>query len=388
MTAGSAPAGRHGRLKVLHLIKVLEVGGAEQLVLSLSGAGDQCRFDYHVAHVLAGGSEAFARDFVAAGVKLHDLGASSHYDLRWAARLRRLLADQSFDVIHLHLPYTASIGRLVACTAPADRRPKIVHTQHNSWKQTKPLVRALHSGTYSLDDADVAVSHAVHAALPRRLAARTEVLVHGLPVSEPIDPVVARREVRAEFAVADSEVLVVTIANLRKEKGYDVLLPAARSLVDSGFPVHFVAVGHGPLDAEIRSRRDSLGLSEHFVLTGYRSDARRILAGADIFVLASHFEGFPLAVMEALSEGVPVVSTSVGDVPNVVDGHQAGIVVPRADPVALADALAQLIADPSLRAELAVGAKVAGTVFDIRIAARRIEEIYESLVRPGGSEGA
>jgi glycosyltransferase involved in cell wall biosynthesis len=108
----------------------------------------------------------------------------------------------------------------------------------------------------------------------------------------------------------------------------------------------------------------------------------RIVAGSDLFVLASHHEGFPVAVMEALTAGVPVVSTAVGDVPDAV-GKGGGLVVPPGDAAALADALRALIVDPSRRRHMAEAARAVGSQFDIRPASARLEEIYDTLLSAG-----
>jgi len=365
---------------VLHLIKGLEMGGAERLLLSLTAAGDRERFDYHVAYVLTGASEHLTEELASAGVAVHCLGISSHYDLRWLPRLRALLIGEGIDLVHLHLPYTAALGRLVVGSIPRSTRPHVVYTEHNVWQHTTPVVRALHRATYRLDDADLAVSWAVWAALPRPLRSRTEVLVHGLPLDELDDGPLTRSEVRSEFGIQPDEVLVVTVANMRKQKGYEVLLEAARRLVDDGLAVRFVAVGHGPLEEEVRRARDQLGLGNRFLLTGFRSDAQRIVAGSDVFVLASHYEGFPIAVMEAAAVGVPVVSTAVGDVPNFIGEGGGGLVVQTGDPAALAEALRALVLDPSRRRQMAEAARAAGSQFDIRRASARLEEIYDTLL--------
>jgi len=372
-----------GRTKVLHLIKGLAVGGAEQLLLSLTAASDRQRFDYHVAYVLTGASEYLTEELASVGVAVHCLGVSSHYDLRWLARLRALLVEEEIDLVHLHLPYTAALGRLVVRSIPKTGRPRVVHTEHNVWQRTTPLVRALHRATYRLDDADMAVSQTVWDSLPRPLRSRTEVLVHGLPITELDDVDDTRSEVRSEFGILPGEVLVVTVANMRKQKGYEVLLEAARRLVDDELPVRFVAVGHGPLEEEVRRTRDQLGLGSRFVLTGFRSDAQHVVAGSDIFVLASHYEGFPIAVMEAAAVGVPVVSTAVGDVPHFIGDGGGGLVVPPGDPGALADALRTLVLEPSLRRQMADAARATGSQFDIRRALGRIEEIYDNLLGGG-----
>ncbi|MGH9064049.1 MAG: glycosyltransferase [Acidimicrobiales bacterium] len=368
--------------RVLHLIKGLALGGAEQIVSSLARAGDRGSFDYQVAYVVRG-LDDLVGPLEEAGVTVHCLGARSHYDLRWAARLRALLVEGRFDVLHTHLPYTTGIGRLVVRSLPAGSRPRLVHTQHNIWQRTSTVARALGRLTWRLDDADVAVSEAARAALPAALRRRTEVVVHGIWTDHISSAPGLRDKVRAEFDVPDDAVLVVTVANLRQEKGYEVLLAAARELVDDRLPVRFVAVGHGPLEESVRASHGRLGLGEDFKLVGLRRDAVRILAGSDLFVLASHHEGFPLAVMEALAVGVPVVATAVGDVPAAVREGIDGLVVPPGDPAALAAALRTLIVDPKRRAAMTVAAREGAARFDIRSASRRLEAIYRDLTRHG-----
>jgi glycosyltransferase involved in cell wall biosynthesis len=368
------------QLRVLHLIKSLSViGGAEQLLLSVTAASQHSeRIECHVAHVFDRPSPHLVTELESAGVALHALRVRSHYDLRWLVRLRRLLDELDVDVLHVHLPYAASLGRLVARSVP--RGPMIVHTQHNIWQHNVPMVRLLHRLTYRLDDADIAVSHAAWSALPRRLRKRTEILVHGVPLRSEGDRAAAQAAVRAEFGVRPQDALVTTVANFRKEKGYEVLLEAARLLVDQGVDVHFLAVGSGPLEDEVRRACDLLGLRDRVTFAGFRPDAQRIVAGSDLFLLASHHEGFPVAVMEALAVGVPVVSTAVGDVPRALKDGTCGLIVPPGDPRALAGAVGRLVTDPDTRAQMASATKAAALRYDIGRVCVRVEEIYESLL--------
>jgi glycosyltransferase involved in cell wall biosynthesis len=384
----SSNSGSDSRPRVLHLIKGLTVvGGAERLVLSLTAAGDRTRFDYRVAHVLSRPSDHLLSEFGALGVPVYGLDVSSHYDLSWILRLRKLIVDHRIDVLHLHLPYTAIFGRLGAHSMRNDR-PMIVYTQHTPWNRMHILTRVLNGATYRLDDADIAVSAPTWTSLPRRLRTKTEVLVHGVAMDRLPDPVEARMAVRSEFGIGPEEVLIVTVANMRKEKAYDVLLGSARLLVDDGLPVRFLAVGHGPLEEQVRRLRDELGLSERFLLTGFRSDAQRIVAASDVFVLASHYEAFPISVMEALAAGVPVVSTAVGDLPRVVGEAGAGMIVPTGDAEALATGLRTLVASPEDRERMAEAARTVGSTMDINLAAQRLQQIYLSLMSAERSDPA
>ena len=120
---------------------------------------------------------------------------------------------------------------------------------------------------------------------------------------------------RRELGVGPDESLAVTVANLRAGKNYPGLIDAARIVVDRGVPVRFVTAGQGQLEAEIGELHRQSGLGDRFALLGYRDDTTRLIAAADLFVLASHHEGLPVTVMEALTLGVPVVAPAVGRPP-------------------------------------------------------------------------
>ena len=165
-----------------------------------------------------------------------------------------------------------------------------------------------------------------------------------------------RAEVRAELGVPDGDLVALTVANLRPEKGYDILLDAARLVVDRGLPVRFVSVGRG-----LRGRRPwrsaaaASDLGDRFTFLGLRDDVLRLLVAADLFVLPSRQEGLPVVLMEATSVGMPIVATAVGGVPQVLTDGVDGLVVPPDSPGDLADAVGRLAADPGLRERLAEG---------------------------------
>src|SRR5205823_3937151 len=154
---------------------------------------------------------------------------------------------------------------------------------------------------------------------------------------------------------------------------------AARLMADRGLDVRFCAVGQGPLERDVRSLRDELALASSFLLTGYRPDAVRVLAACDLFVLASRFEGLPVALMEAFALGLPVVATAVGGVPDVVEHGVHGLLVPPGRPDLLAAAIEELVGDEPRRAAMARATAAHASEFDITRAIRRVEAIYRSV---------
>jgi glycosyltransferase involved in cell wall biosynthesis len=314
---------------------------------------------------------------------VHALGASRSADLTWLKQLRALVVAGRFDVVHFHLPYTAALGRLAVATVPRAERPSVVYTEHSLWNLAAVVTKGINRAGIGRDQSLIVVSQAAHDALPPVLRRRARVIVHGVSRTQ-ADQLTARRdefraEVRAELGVPDGELLLLTVANLRPEKGYDVLLDATHILAERKVPVRVVAVGGGPTEDEVRARHLALGLGDRLQLLGQRQDVLRLMAAADIYVLASHQEGMPVTLMEATSVGLPIVATSVGGVPQVITDGVEGLIVPPGDPERLADALQRVAADPVLRDRLGRAARDKSAMFDVTGASREIEGIYRDI---------
>lgn len=368
---------RSDRTTVLWLTKGLGPGGAERLLLSFGQNADQERFELHAAYLLPWKDHLVA-DLERAGVTTHCLRSRRPWDVRWWLRLRRLLTTAGVDVVHLHSPLVAAQARLVLRTLPRRRRPRTVTTEHNVWGSHQRATRALNAATIGVDDHVYAVSEQVRDSMAPRVRDRVEVLIHGVDV----DAIAARRterdRARADHGLAAEHLVVVTVANLRATKDYPNLLRAARRVVDGGVPVTFLAVGQGPLKDELAAMKDDLGLGERFRFLGYESDPIGVLAAGDVFCLASQHEGLPIAMLEAMAMGLPIVSTDVGGVSSVIADGVHGRLVPAGDPFALADAISSM-QDPEARGRFAAAAASRSLDFSIVHAVARQQERYASL---------
>jgi glycosyltransferase involved in cell wall biosynthesis len=140
--------------------------------------------------------------------------------------------------------------------------------------------------------------------------------------------------------------VVGAVGRLSPEKGFSVLVEAARRMAGVDPDVGFVLFGDGPLVPQLRVQVDALGLRERFVLAGFRADATCFLPHLDLVVLPSFTEGLPVVLLEALVAAVPVVATAVGGTPEVVEDGVSGYLVPARDPAALADRIAAILASP------------------------------------------
>ena len=366
--------------RVVWLVKGLGPGGAERLLVAAAGAPDRDAFDLEVVYLLPW-KDHLVGELEALGVPCVCLNVRDERDVRWASRLRRHLRARPVDVLHAHSPYAAAIGRLVAWSLPRRERPALVSTEHNPWSTFKPPTRYANALTARLDAAVLAVSDEARASMWRGQRRRAEVLVHGIDVDAIGKLTEDRAAVRAELGVGDDVVLVGTVANYHPKKDWPNLLAAARIVADRGLPVRFCAVGQGPLEAEVEARHHELGLQDSVILTGYRADAVRLMAACDCFVLASAWEGLPVALMEASALGLPIVATRVGGIPDAFHDGVDAILVPPHSPEALADAIGALAADPERRRELGRAARCRAADFGVGRAVVRLEAVYREVAR-------
>lgn len=348
--------------------------------MSAASAHDRSRFEFECAYVLPW-KDTLVPALEAMGVTVHCLEGGKPWDLRWIGRFGRLLRTRNYDVVHAHLPLVAGIARLVVRTFPRRNRPRVVVTEHNAWSTYAWPTRLLNGVTSGLDDASIAVSDETKESMWwRGVRRRSLVIVHGLPVERVREERRHRARIREGLGIGPEEVVVATIANFRAQKAYGDLLAAARVVLDAGLDVRFVAVGQGPLEGVVRAEHERLMLGDRFLLLGFRDDATTVLAGADIFTLASTYEGFPVALMEALAVGLPVVATRVGGVGQAVRHGVEGFLVPPGRPDLLAAALVEVVSDPALRRRMADAAARRGGDFEIEVTVRRIEDVYLSVL--------
>ncbi len=359
---------------VLCVIKGLGPGGAERLLVHHARyASDE--FSLEAAYVLPGKGHLVG-ELEAIGVPVSSLGEGMLGKLRWPLRLRRLMKQGRPALVHVHSPALAPVVRLLVRSLPATPRARLVYTEHNRWPLYRGITRWANRLTYGLDDATISVSDDTRRSIAVRYRTEVRVIHHGVDLDAVRSHRSDRDAARAELGISDDTILAVTVANARAEKGYPDLLAAAARVIECQDQVTFVAIGQGPDADQIAALHKRLGLGPRFRLLGYREDAVRFLAAADLFVLASHHEGLPVALMEALTLGVPVVATAVGGIPEMVDDGVEGLLVPPQRPEALAAAIERVVTDEALRRRLAEGARAKGEVFDARRATREVEAVY------------
>jgi L-malate glycosyltransferase len=181
---------------------------------------------------------------------------------------------------------------------------------------------------------------------------------------------------------------IVTVANLRPEKGHETLIASAAALVRSYPHLRFQIVGEGPRKHELQDLAAARGVSQHVEFLGHSDDVPSVLAAADVFVLPSRSEAFPNSVIEAMAAGLPVIASAVGGLLDLIDHDRTGLLVPPSDAEALTHALRFLIENPTHAA--AIGATARMEIrqrYSFERMVRAFEDLYVSSLERCVSAG-
>lgn len=262
-------------------------------------------------------------------------------------------------------------------------RPAIVH-EHSAYGGRRTTVRTLLYRQWigRLAKAVICVSEDIVTSL--RQEGVPAPLLRLIPNGVSLTDVADRAEARSALGLAPDELVVGIIGRLAPEKRHDLLLRATARLRNEGSAFRVCVVGGGVERPALERLAGDLGIEDAVVWAGEHDDAGRLAGAFDIAVLCSDFEGLPLAALEALAAGVPLVATAVGALPGLVS-EGVGISVPAGDAEALAGAIRQLLADAVLRERMgAAGRGLVSRRFSVERAAADVERIYEGVLgRPG-----
>ena len=228
----------------------------------------------------------------------------------------------------------------------------------------------------------VAVSAAVADSIARRFGVhrdRIATIPNGIDVDRyPTDG--DRDALRVSIGIRSTDTVVVSVAKLYRQKGHLVLIDAMRRVMAVRGHVHLVLAGDGPERSAIESAVRAAGQSERIHILGERGDVGELLAASDVFVLASLWEGLPMALLEAMASRLPVVATAVAGSSQVIEDRHSGLLVPPGDPEALATAISEICDDAGLAEHLRRrGRERVEREFSAAAQARAHAELYARL---------
>ena len=383
------------RPHVVHVVGTAGAGGVQSLVLDFATSAPGRRYR-HSLLCLFGADDDFARRFRDAGMTVEEcsvpwpdsLSLGSYRASRWLRqrltftfprRLSRVLRSLEPDLVHTHIAYRIDLQ------AEGIRRARLpfVWTIHGQYRpEGRELARWRHAIRLAAEGPGAVTAVAEELAKDFHMRGLDHpdgvaVTRGGVDLSRfrqrrPADPAW-----RAKNGIPADALLFGAAGRLVQEKAYEIFIRAA-GRIPKERGVHFAIAGAGPLKESLRKEIARAGLKDRFHLVGLTEDVPHFLGQLDVFVLSSRFEGFPIAMLEALAAGLPAIATPVGGVPEML-GRDGGLIVARESEDELAAALEAML-DPEARRAFAARGPALAERFSIERSAENFTRLYARLL--------
>lgn len=363
------------KLKVLEIIGDATLAGAPRHLLSLLENFNYKKFSLFCIcppGPLAGEIRALRKT-----IDLEIVPMRSKLDWQAIREIRTNIKHIKPDIIHVHGTRAGSLGRLAAIGF----KIPVIYTEHLWTKQYKLTSRLAHqaqiAGLWFLDmftNLNIAVSQAVKDFMVENQISRpSKIVVVYNAIEHP------KKKVKI---FAKSHPILGTIGTLNFQKGIQNLIRAMPQIIKEFPEVTLKIVGEGPYRKELEKLTRKLKLQEKIAFTGFVKDVEKELEEIDIYIQPSLSESFGLAIIQAMSLGIPVVATNTGGIPEVVTTGKSGILVEAGKPAALATGILELLRDKEKARKLGrLGAEEAKIKFNLKDMIKETEKIYERVAQ-------
>ncbi len=290
--------------------------------------------------------------------------------------LMKIIREHRIDLVHVNDYWWGPIAD-IACKLT--KLPCVVHIRQEIEPRRVKQYRL--RGPEKL----IAVSRRIrHVALETGVdPSRIAVVYSGLDTVRPINPSEDKR-VRSQYGITPNQLVIGTVANLFPRKGYEYLIQALAEINQRKPGIHCLIVGEG--DEIYRSRLLDMvqknGLEKVVTFAGFQQDVPSYIAAMDVFVLPSVMEGFGIVLLEAMAMGKPIIATTVGGIPEIVEDQTTGILVPPKDSSAIAQKIIYLLENPSVREKLGQAGRARVLErFSVQRMASQLQDIYGELMK-------
>lgn len=368
------------KLKVLHIFSTLPVGGAEMLMLNIVKNIDRERFDIVVCCL--GQEGATGRQIKDYGVEVISFNSRrlGGLNIPLLLRLKDFIRERRFDAVHTHMYHANLYGRVAAWMAGVPTIFSSVHNIYQRRKRHRMLInRLLAKITKKIIVGTTAVKEDVkrYDHVPEK---KIEIIPYGID-TELFTEEHERSKIRENIGLNPVDFVVGNVARLEKAKGQEFLIKAIRLLKDKGLSVKCLIVGSGTLEGELKDMVGRLGIESDVIFLGTRQDLPQLFSAMDVFVFPSLWEGLPLSLLSAMAAGLPVITTYVGGIKDIIVDGRNGIVIPISDPLAIADAIEKTFKETELRRRLSeYGRREVIQHHSAKAMTKRLEDKYELLI--------
>lgn len=365
------------RIKVVHLITSLEVGGAQHGMLLGLPRFDSDKYEHIICSIMD--RMQMATQFRAVGIEVVSLGLRKKTDVFVAQRLVSLLRRQRPDILHTYLLHGNVLGRIAGRLAgvPAIIGSERTIGQARRWgrlatKLTNPLTNAVEVNSTLGGNAienDLGVPHE-----------KVEVVRSGLDLDAFANST-RRKDVRLSLNLTDDQHLVVYVGRLRQVKGVEYGIRAFAAAQSERPDMHMALAGEGDQLNYLKQLANEFKVNDKVTFLGVRNDLPDLLSAADSVLMPSLNEGFPRTAIEAMAASKPIIATNVGGTPEAIIDGETGILVPSKDIESMTSALINLVNDPELQTRLGTaGRKRAVQNYSVENYVSRLDGLYRQLL--------
>jgi glycosyltransferase involved in cell wall biosynthesis len=362
------------------MLTSFQLGGTERQVANVALGLDAARFELHLACLRNIGELKQELEGLRVPRPVFNIGRLySFRTFSEAIRLARYIRKNAIQVVHTYGLYPNIFAVPVARLAGAHI---VIASIRDCGDILKPWQRWLQRLVCRLADCVLVNAEAIREALIGQGSRANNIAVirNGIAQPQTTSPEKSS-SVREELGLSPAVTLTMVFSRLNPMKGVEYFLDAA-SIVAAKLPeTRFLVVGDGAIRHELQDRAARLGLADKVVFTGFRTDVPRLLSEVNLSVLPSLSEGLSNTLLESMAAGVPVVATTVGGNPEIIENGVSGLLVPPRDSAMLADAMLTVLGNPVLASNLAAAGKRRITeMFSIERSVQQVECLYQELV--------
>ncbi|MCK4539471.1 MAG: glycosyltransferase, partial [Candidatus Krumholzibacteria bacterium] len=341
----------------VHLIHSLDIGGAQKILYHYAKFHDRNRYRMEAISFMPGGS--LIEEIESLGVKVHILNTRSS-DIRSLTRMTRIFRENGAKIVHFHNPLPLFLGLPAAFLAGVPVKVMTEHSIDYPQRAGGKPGRIFYPSIRRRLDMVIACSEEVRKShIPLLDQDKTITILNGIDTGATLEQTFGTpTNIDSETAGPEtagpnpngSTLRIGSVGTLSAPKGFEYLIEAVRILSARDIPVHLTLVGDGPLRSSLERQASEAGIKRFVEFTGTIGDIGPLLGSFDIVAGSSLREGLPLAILEAMAAGRPIVTTDVGGNREAVENGITGLLVDAGDPKALADAIEDLWHDREQRA--------------------------------------
>ncbi|MCM4157109.1 glycosyltransferase [Gramella sp. AN32] len=338
------------KIKVLHIIKSLGRGGAEMLLPETLYLHNSNQFEFHYIYFLPWKNQMVSALESHGGIVKCFPANNNLRIFTQTKNVMNYIETERINIIHCHLPWSGFLGRLI------HKRTGIpsIYTEHNIQEKYHFLTKTLNRLTFNYQSLALGVSSDVTRSIRENIKPKIKVktILNGVNTNKFIFESKSRLKIRNIYGIPESGAVIGNVAVFRKQKGLLDWIEAFKIVEKNNPNVYGLLIGAGPEEDVIKEKIERSNLENKIFLTGLQEDTVSFFSAMDIYMMSSHFEGLPIALLEAMSCGCAIISTKAGGVVEVITDNEDGYLCDVGDSECLAEKASNIL-NTSEKLELA-----------------------------------